>query len=600
MQDGWKRFKPKFLEHSEQTSGTNKSLFNFRRLWKQSIVITLAVVLLPLFTLAVVDYTVSWKALESELLLRTTRLVSNLRRSLTSYLDERIFALNFLILDNSYAQLADENRLKQILENLKSGLGEWYDLGLIDHTGKQVNYTGPYNIQGMDYSGQDWYKKLHYKDQETYHDSIAMRSDVSDVFLGFRKTPHLVISVLHNDAQGRHYILRAGLDIEQLNAILSHFELSNNGDAFLINQEGIIQTSTRYYGPIMGKFPLPVPPFSERTQVIEGQDHVGREIVTGYAYITGTPFILVVVKQKDTLMGTWEATGGSLLLFLIGSVVAIVAVVFGICTYLVNSIYQADQKRLASLHQAEYANKMASIGRLSAGVAHEINNPLAIINEKAGLIKDLFTFRKEYEGDQRLLGLVSAIISSVDRCATITRQLLNFARNLQVNVQKLSLRRVVDDVLEFQIKEASHRHIAIAVDIPAEIPEFFSDRGKLQQVFINLVNNAFAAMKEGGTLAIKSRLTDDGAAIVTTVRDSGCGIPPEHLEKIFEPFFTTKSGSGGTGLGLSITYGLVTELGGLIDIKSTVGAGTTFIITLPLKYHADKADKGDTHEGTVG
>ncbi|MCL1979732.1 MAG: cache domain-containing protein, partial [Proteobacteria bacterium] len=166
MQDVWKRLKPKFLEHSEQTSGTNKS-FNFRRLWKQSIVITLAVVLLPLFTLGVIDYTISRNALESELLLRTTRLVSNLRRSLTSYLEERVFALNFIILDNSYAQLADESRLKQILENLKGGLGEWYDLGLIDHTGRQVNYTGPYNILGMDYSGQDWYKKLHYKEIET-------------------------------------------------------------------------------------------------------------------------------------------------------------------------------------------------------------------------------------------------------------------------------------------------------------------------------------------------------------------------------------------------------------------------------------------------
>jgi len=599
MQNGWKRYRPKFLEHSEQTSGMYKTLFNFRRLWKQSIVITLAVALLPLFTLAAVDYAISRKAIESELALRTTRLVSNLRRSLTSYLEERVFALNFLILDNSFEQLSDEHRLKQLLENLKSGLGEWYDLGLIDHTGMQVNYTGPYNIRGMDYSGQDWYKNLQYKDQETYHDAIAMRSNISDVFLGFRMTPHLVISVLHNDHQGRHYILRAGLDIQQLSDILSHHaELGDDDDAFLINQEGIIQTPSRHYGAIMHQFPLPVPPFSEQThgvegqrsRVIEGRDHTGREIVTGYAYLAGTPFILVVIKQKDGMaVETWR-TGGNLLLFLVGSVLTIVAVVVGICTYLVNSIHQADQNRLASLHQAEFANKMASIGRLSAGVAHEINNPLAIINEKAGLIKDLFTFRKEYAGDQRLIGLIDAIISSVDRCATITRQLLSFARNIQANIQTLHLRKVVNDVLEFQTRAATSRNIAIDVDIPEELPEFSSDRGKLQQVFINLVNNAFAAMKEGGRLSIRSRLTDDGARIVTTVRDTGCGIPAENLGKIFEPFFTTKGGSGGTGLGLSITYGLVTELGGSINIESTVGVGTTFIITLPLNYHADKGD----------
>jgi len=305
----------------------------------------------------------------------------------------------------------------------------------------------------------------------------------------------------------------------------------------------------------------------------------------------------MVIKQKDILMETWEAAGVKLIFFLIGSVLAILAVVFGICTYLVNIIYQADQKRLASLHQVEYANKMASIGRLSAGVAHEINNPLAIINEKAGLIKDLFTFRHEYASDHRLLGLVDSIIASVERCATITRQLLNFARNIQVHVQKLSLRQVVNDVLEFQTKEAGYRSITINVDIPDEIPEFYSDRGKLQQIFINLVNNAFAAMKDGGRLDISSRLSSDGTRITITVSDTGCGIPEENIKKIFEPFFTTKSGSGGTGLGLSITYGLVKEIGGSIDIKSSVGEGTTFIITLPLEYHADK---GETNARTVG
>ncbi len=325
---------------------------------------------------------------------------------------------------------------------------------------------------------------------------------------------------------------------------------------------------------------MPAP--SDRTEVIETRDHQGIPVIIGYAYITGSPFILMVVKQKNELMASWSANSVKLIIFLVGSILAICAVVFGICTSLVNSIYQADQKRVATLHQVEYANKMASIGRLSAGVAHEINNPLAIINEKAGLIKDLFTFKKEYSGDHRLIGLIDSIIASVERCATITRQLLNFARNIQVSLQKVSLRQIVADVLEFQTREAGYRSITIEVDIPDEIPEFVSDRGKLQQVFINLVNNAFAAMKDGGRLEIRSRLGRDGRTVVTQVADNGCGIPAENIKKIFEPFFTTKSGSGGTGLGLSITYGLVKEIGGEIDIQSTVGKGTTFIITLPL------------------
>ena len=160
----FKRYKPRFLDYHDQASGIYKSLFNFRLLWKQSIAITLAVALLPLLVLAVIDYNISKQAMESEILLRTARLVSNARRTLTSYLDERKFALNFLILDNSYDQLFDEQRLKQLLENLKSGLGEWSELGVIDHNGVLRNYAGPHQLKGMNYSGQEWYKKLSYTD----------------------------------------------------------------------------------------------------------------------------------------------------------------------------------------------------------------------------------------------------------------------------------------------------------------------------------------------------------------------------------------------------------------------------------------------------
>ena len=589
-------FKPRFLDQQDQGSGMYKPLFNFPQLWKQSIAAMLAVALLPLLALAVVDYVISTKALESEFHLQTARLVSNARRSLVSYLDERKYILNFLVFDNTYEQLFETRRLQQLLENLKSGLGEWLDLGVIDHLGIQRNYAGPYPVKGMDYSQQEWYKNLGYTDQASYADTISMRSNISDVFLGFRNTPHYVLSVLHNNEQGQHYILRASLDIDRLSSILSQLELSGKGDAFLINHKGILQTPSRQFGNVLSTFPLPVPAPSERTEVIESQDHHGNPVIIGYAYITGSPFILIVVKQKNEMMAAWSSNGAKLLIFLVGSILTICAVVFGICTYLVNSIHQADQKRVATLHQVEYANKMASIGRLSAGVAHEINNPLAIINEKAGLIKDLFTFRKEYAGDPRLVGLVDSIIASVERCATITRQLLNFARNIQVSLQKVSLRQIVADVLEFQTKEAGYRSITIEVDIPDDIPEFVSDRGKLQQVFINLVNNAFAAMKDGGRLEIRSRLGREGKSVVTQVSDNGCGIPPENIKKIFEPFFTTKSGSGGTGLGLSITYGLVKEIGGEIDIQSTVGTGTTFIITLPLEHKA----QGGRNAGTIG
>ena len=279
-------FKPRFLDQDDQGSGIYKPLFNFRRLWKLSIAAMLAVALLPLLTLAVVDYVTSTESVESEFHLETARLVSNARRTLASYLDERKYILNFLVFDNSYEQLFEPRRLRMLLDHLKSGLGEWMELGVIDHKGIQRNYAGPYPVKGRDYSQQEWYKNLGYTDQDNDLDVISMRSNISDVFLGFRNTPHFVISVLHNNDQGEHYILRASLDLDRLNSILSGLEVSGKGDAFLINHQGIIQTPTRRFGRVLSTFPLQVPEPSDHTEVIASQDHLGNPVIIGYAYIT--------------------------------------------------------------------------------------------------------------------------------------------------------------------------------------------------------------------------------------------------------------------------------------------------------------------------
>jgi signal transduction histidine kinase len=248
---------------------------------------------------------------------------------------------------------------------------------------------------------------------------------------------------------------------------------------------------------------------------------------------------------------------------------------------MVRRIQIADQKRVATLHQVEYANKMASIGRLAASVAHEINNPLAVINEKAGLIQDLFKLKKEYGQDERLLGLVSSVLASVERAGTITKRLLNFARNLEADVEEVRIGEVIEQVLGFIGKEAELRDIEVDLDVPEEIPPFECDRGKLQQIFLNIINNAFAAVEEGGHLDIRVEAKRNDFVVVT-FEDDGCGIPEEDISRIFEPFYSTKTRQGGTGLGLSITYGLVQEIGGHIQVKSRVGQGTRFKVYIPM------------------
>jgi two-component system, NtrC family, sensor kinase len=572
------RIKPKFWDHQDVAAGPFKSLFNFRRIWKQAAFLTSGVALIPLILMAIIDYNVTQNAIESEILLRTSRLVSNTRRSISFFLDERKFALNFIIHDNVPESLKSLDRLSAILENLKKSLGGFSDLGVIDESGVQINYAGPYDLIGVDYSSQAWYREV--QERSVY---------ISDVFLGLRKVPHFVIAIKHSLPDGSSFVLRASLDMERFKGLLSELELVGMGDALIINQGGVLQMPSRYQSAVLEKIPLSVPEYSPKTIVYQTLDREGKALIIGYAYITDTPFVLIVTKQKAELMKPWFKTRSQLIGFLAVSISTILVVIIGVSTYLVNNIFLADQRRVMTLHQVEYANKLASIGRLAAGVAHEINNPLAIINEKAGLIKDIFTFRKEYANDSKLNGLVDSIISSVERCGTITKRLLNFARHIEVSVQKLSVKSVLDDVLGFLGKEAEYKSIAISVDIPDDIPEFESDRGKLQQIFLNLINNAFAAMADGGKLEIRvSRRGDDEISI--NVADDGCGISESDMKRVFEPFFTTKSRTGGTGLGLSITYGLVQEIGGKIQVKSTVGKGTRFTIMLPLTYTKKKGE----------
>jgi len=580
-----KKFRPYFWDQPDTDTGPFKYMFAFRRIWKWAVLLTSGASLLPLIIITAIDYNVTQKSNESEILLRTSRVVSNTKRSISFFLAERKSALEFIVHDNTFEELNDAENLATILKNLKDAFGGFGDIGVIDASGRQQTYFGPYKLHGADYSEQPWFKKV--LDTGVY---------ISDVFLGFRHTPHMVIAIKHDLPDGSFYVLRATVDTERFNEQLSGLELSGRGQAFIVNSQGILQTPSRDHGGVLEKISIPVPEYSSKTRVIALDQPKGESKIIGYAYIADTPFILMIVKQKGELMAPWRRTRVKLIGFLAISVIVILVVILGFATYLVNTMHLVDQKRIMTLHRAEYANKLASIGRLAAGVAHEINNPLAIINEKAGLIKDFFTIKKQYGDDPLLIGLVDSIIFSVNRCGTITRRLLSFARHVDVSIAPVDLKDVIHEVLGFLVKEAEYRCIDIRVEVSEDIPEFESDRGKLQQIFLNLVNNAFAALSDGGRLDITARM-EKGSKVRVIVEDNGCGISEENLKHIFEPFYSTRTKKGGTGLGLSITYGLVKEIGGWIDVTSVEGTGTEFHVIIPL---VSKEKGRNQDEGTIG
>jgi signal transduction histidine kinase len=565
------KLKPAFLEYPGTGEGRYKHTFNYRKIWQMVIMLTAAVTLIPLIIITSIDYNVTQQSIESEISLRARRTASNTKRAISFFVSERRAALDFIVHDNGLKALTDMERLSTILKNLQAGFGGFVDIGVINDHGIQTAYSGTYNLGGKDYSDQAWFTKV-----------VERGVYISEVFLGFRNKPHLVIAVKSRLDQGAFYVLRATIDTDQFNEILSSLELNGNGDAFLINHNRVIQTPSRHHGDVLSSVDIPVPEYSDRTRVKEYQNPNYEQFVVGYAYIPDTNFILMIVKQKAALMKSWYATRSNLIGFLLLSITVILGVIVFVTTYLVNQMFFSDRKRAKAMHRVEYDNKLATVGRLAAGVAHEINNPLAIINEKAGLIKDIFVFREKYSADDKLMGLVDSVISSVARCGTITKRLLNFARHMDESFQIVEIDTVIREVLGFLGKEAEYRSIDISVDVPETFPTIECDRGKLQQVLLNIVNNAFFAIESEGELSIQVKQRDE-KYLTVTISDTGCGIPEKELELIFEPFFTKKSDHGGTGLGLSITYQLVEEAGGCIKVKSEVGVGTSFIVNLPFK-----------------
>jgi len=477
-----------------------------------------------------------------------------------------------VVRSNSLAQLEDTQQLTKTLNFLHQSFGGFTDIGIIDATGVQSAYAGPHGLAGKNYKDQQWFK-----------DTMDHGISVSDVFLGFRNVPHISIALRHTAPDNSYFIIRATIE-HQLPKIISEVKTSGNGDAFLINARGVLQTPSHHFGNVLEKANIALPPATDQTRTMSMTLEDGEDLIAAFRHIPDTPFILVVLKSKQVIMSPWQDSQATVIKYLGISISVVLLWIGAVTAYFVRRLKYLDLKRSKYFHMAEYENKMASIGRLAAGVAHEINNPLAIINEKAGLIKDLAHFKQELKNEPRLLETVDIILASVKRCSRITRQLLSFGRQTQTTPVPLTLKSVLDEVLVFLVKEAQLKNIFVDIDVPDTLPHVVGNRGKLQQVLLNIVNNAFAAMPRDGRLSISAQETDESTGkpfVRLDISDSGCGISPENLKHIFEPFFSTKTNQGGTGLGLSITYGLVQEIGGRIKVKSKVNEGTTFIVYLP-------------------
>lgn len=539
------------------------------------VLIMLVVTLIPLIVTETLSFYQYRNLLRNEARNHIRWNAQSTQKTVSFFLNEIVAGLSYYASEYSCKQLADPLTLGSVFLRLQSKNPGLADLSLVDQNGIQKAYAGPYNLIGRDYSKNDWYAK-----------AIGRDTFISSTFLGYRDIPHFVITVAKRTPdQGNCALLKASIDSETIDKFIATTKTEASDDIFLINYSGNLQTSSRFYGEAVSQsFPLSsLPNRGDVTLEILGDKIASDPELRAYAYIENTPWILVLVKKGYTYGKSWSIFKNQMHAIVISSIVLVLVVVLRVANVLVERVRQGDEAREAILAEAEHTSKLASIGRLAAGVAHEINNPLAIIDQKAGLMKDLMELSNDFHYKAKFDEQIAGVQNAVSRCKVITHRLLGFARRMDVTPEPVMVNELIREVLAFLEKEILYGNIRLELDLRENLPTIQSDRGQLQQVFLNIINNAIDAVEEEGMVKIATSRQEKFLRVDIT--DNGYGIPPETIKHIFEPFFTTKTQGEhkGTGLGLSITYGLVKKLGGTISVDSTVGKGTTFTVLLPIR-----------------
>lgn len=507
--------------------------------------------------------------------------VEHHRSIIELFLKERTTKLTVVSQTLSREQLTQPLKLDQVFETLNAKDGSFTDLGVISDKGKHLAYVGPFDLMDKNYYDQFWFKEV-----------MQKGVFISDMFMGFRRVPHFIIAVVRQEGQER-WILRATVDTEVFRSLVESTRVGKTGEVVLVNAEGVFQTSPRFSGKLMEQAPFAVegPFFEVRVNVLKdalgaADRHIPRQIAAS-TWLSEPNWKLIVRQDYAEALYAVNYANTVTLIGLHLSALIILVVTVLVTRHMITVIKKRDVEADQLNRQYMQASKLAAIGELSAGVAHEINNPLAIILTERQIMLDMSNqsaTAMEDDFKAQFLESMEQISLQIQRCKRITQNLLRFARRTQSMIETVDINGFIREVVELMEREARTSGIKFSLDLDDALAVIKSDPSQLQQVFLNMITNAMDAHdgKPYGNIRIATRSENSGQTVRIVIADTGSGIRPEHLEKVFDPFFTTKPIGKGTGLGLSICFSIIERLGGKIKVKSTPGEGSEFSIALPV------------------
>jgi two-component system, NtrC family, sensor kinase len=539
-----------------------------QRLRRRIITIVLMASLLPLCLMGAGVWVVFGGIIESKALEVQRSVVERHALGIRSYLEGRFLCLKLLADNASLAELCEPGRLDRALSALnETTSGGFVDLGIIGLDGEHLAYVGPFDLEHLNYRDADWFKSV-----------LAEGEHLSDVFLGFRQVPHCIVAVKAGSGGGESFILRATINSRQFDEIVTTAALGKRGDAYILNREGRLQTTSKTGLPLQ---PSSLAPAAFHRGTVDRRIEVdGEEKIRMTVWLNRDRWALVVDQDAAEVRAPVRQAFASGAIIMALSVLILAITIFLSTFHLTNRIDRANAAREEMFRAFMRSAKLASVGELATGLAHEINNPLAIVSAEqtniADLAGDLPPERPEVKD---LLASTRRIRHQVERCASITGKMLQFGRKGESMPKPSDVGPRLREIASLLHRQSTVRNIDLSLEIEDDLPLVVLDPLELEQVLVNLINNAFHAMPTGGRVRLRARRADSEVRL--DVEDTGTGIPGECLDRIFEPFFTTKPVGEGTGLGLSICYGIVKSWGGSLDVESKPGQGTCMRIHLP-------------------
>jgi two-component system NtrC family sensor kinase len=432
------------------------------------------------------------------------------KRSIDIFLEEKLMDIRLLAKTNRFADLTDQTTLDQRFNELQRAFDRSFvDLGVVDHQGRQIAYSGPLELTGVNYSSAEWFEQ-----------AINNPFYISDVFKGMRGAPHFIVSV-RQEHNGMPWILRATIDFGEFNNLVEFLRIGETGIAFILNADGQFQTK-----PIAGVDTDDMIGLIKDSRLTDQSNLVirkstpdGIEVIYAMAQLKGGDWTMIIQQEAADAFSDLKRTQRIVLLFILIGGLGIIAASLFLSKRLVSRISQSDKEKESAVKKEEMMSqqvietgKLASVGELAAGIAHEINNPVAIMIEEAGWVGDLLE-EEDLDGSdnkEELFRALNQIKTQGRRCKEITHKLLSFARKTDSRIVEIPVARMLTEIAYLSSQRAKYSNVEIKTNFEENLPPVPASETEMQQVFLNLVNNALDVMEKTGgiiTLGAKQQVT---------------------------------------------------------------------------------------------